>query len=261
MNVKILATAAVASVAALGTAGAADLPTHAPAYKAPPAPVSNWTGCYLAGGGGYGMWTQSSYVTASGVPITASQTNGGEGWFGQGQAGCDYQFTAPILNVGAVIGAFGDYEAGSLKGTSTFPGATGDERETSAWAAGGRVGLLAMPRMLSYVDGGWTWAHFGAVNYSIALPGGGPSGIGLAAQTYNGWFLGSGFEYAVDWLPLPGLFLKTEYRYARYASPDGVSVPLTGPLATASLVALNSQKNIQTISTELVWRFNWSGGR
>ena len=260
MNVKILASAAFATLAALSTASAADIPMSAPAYKAPPpAPASSWSGCYVAGGGGYGMWTQKSFVTETGAAVTASQTNGGEGGFGQGQAGCDYQFTMPIFNMGAVFGVFGDYEAGSLTGTSSFPGVVGNERESSAWAVGGRVGVLVTPRLLSYFDGGWTRARFDAVNYDIAIPGGGASGVGLAAQSYDGWFIGSGVEYAFDWLPWPGLFLKTEYRYSWYGSPNG-GVPLTGFLvAPVAALALNSQKATQTISTELVWRFNWFG--
>ena len=51
--------------------------------------------------------------------------------------------------------------------------------------------------------------------------------VSFAAQTYNGWFIGSGFEYAFDWLPISGLFLKTEFRYSQYGG-NGVSVPLTG---------------------------------
>ena len=50
------------------------------------------------------------------------------------------------------------------------------------------------------------------MNYNFAFAGGGPSGLSLAAQTYNGWFIGSGFEYAFTWLPINGLFLKTEFR-------------------------------------------------
>ena len=88
-----------ATFAALGSASAADLPMPAPVYKAPPPPpVYNWTGCYIAGGGGYGMWTQDSFVTVGGTPVTASQTNGGKGWFGMGQAGCDYEFTLPLFS-------------------------------------------------------------------------------------------------------------------------------------------------------------------
>jgi outer membrane immunogenic protein len=125
MKTKILATAtfvALATLAALGTASAADLPMPAPVYKAPPPPVYNWTGCYVGGGGGYGMWTQDSFVTvtATGQPVFGQLTNGGKGWFGQGQGGCDYQFSLPLFggwSPNVVIGAFGDWEGGSIRGT------------------------------------------------------------------------------------------------------------------------------------------------
>jgi hypothetical protein len=84
----------------------------------------------------------------------------------------------------------------------------------------------------------------------------------LSSQTYNGWFIGSGFEYAFDWLPIPGLFLKTEFRYSQYGN-NGVNVPLTGTIGGVPLAgtgaALNSQKATEFVSTELVWRFNWFG--
>ena len=76
------------------------------------------------------------------------------------------------------------------------------EKESSTWAVGGRAGVLVTPRFLTYFDGGFTQARFDGVNYNFAIAGGGPSGLSLAAQTYNGWFIGSGFEYAFDWLPI-----------------------------------------------------------
>jgi len=261
MKSQIFAAAALITVGILGSANAADLPMPAPAYSPPPAPVYNWTGCYVGGGGGYAMWTQNSFVTFNGTPVTASQSNGGNGWFGQGQVGCDYQFTAPYFGVQTVIGAFSDIEGGSINGSNSFPGIaggfTGSERESSTWAVGGRAGVLVTPRFLTYFDGGFTQARFDGVNYNFAFAGGGPSGLSLAAQTYNGWFIGSGFEYAFTWLPINGLFLKTEYRYSEYGGNNGVSVPITGAPVTG--FALNSQKATQFISTELVWRFNWFG--
>jgi outer membrane immunogenic protein len=265
MKSQIFAAAALIMLGALGSANAADLPMPAPAYKAlpPPPPVYNWTGCYVGGGGGYAMWTQNSFLTVGGTAVTASQSNGGNGWFGQGQVGCDYQFTAPYFGVQTVIGAFGDFEGGSIKGSNSFPGVNGSEKESSTWAVGGRAGVLVTPRFLTYFDGGFTQARFDGVNYNIAIAGGGPAGLSLAAQTYNGWFIGSGFEYGFDWLPIPGLFLKTEYRYSQYGGNNGVSVPLTGSIGGVPVTgaALNSQKATQFISTELVWRFNWFGGR
>jgi hypothetical protein len=85
--------------------------------------------------------------------------------------------------------------------------------------------------------------------------------VSLAAQTYNGWFIGSGFEYAFDWLGMSGLFLKTEFRYSQYGGNNGVSVPITATAAGGGVpitgAALNSQKATEFISTELVYRFNW----
>lgn len=242
-----------------GVANAADLPV---AYKAsPPVQAYNWTGCYVGAGGGYGMWNQDSYVTAAGTTITVPTTNGGSGGFGQGQAGCDYQFAAPIFGTGGVAGLFADYEGGSISGNTDFPGVVGTYKETGVWAVGGRVGLLVTPRILTYFDGGYTQAHFDQANYNLAIPGGGFSGVSLASHTYEGWFVGSGFEYAFDWLPVSGLFLKTEYRYAQYAGSNGDSIPVTGAIAGFPVtgIALQSKLSTQMISTELVWRFNWAG--
>jgi hypothetical protein len=100
------------------------------------------------------------------------------------------------------------------------------------------------------------------VNYSsnvLGVPLGGT--VSLAAQTYNGWFIGSGFEYAFDWLGISGLFIKTEFRYSQYGGNNGVSVPITATAAGGGVpftgAALNSQKATEFISTELVYRFNW----
>jgi outer membrane immunogenic protein len=259
VKVSVLAAATLATIAALATANAADMSMPAPAYRAPPPATYTWTGCYIGGGGGYGWWTQDSFVQEGGVALTAPNTNGGSGWFGQGQGGCDYQFTTPIFNLPAVIGLFGDYAGGDIDGRSSFPpGLVGPERESGTWSVGGRFGVLIAPRILTFFDGGWTQAHFDGVNYNFAYAGGGASGLSLAAQTYNGWFIGSGFEYSFDWLPIHGLFLKTEYRYAQYGG-NGVNVPITGTVLGFPVTGatLNSQKSTELVSTELVWRFNW----
>jgi outer membrane immunogenic protein len=149
MKFRVLTAAALVTIAALGTAGAADLGV-APIYKAlpPPMPVYNWTGCYVGGGGGYAFWQQDSFLTAGGTAITSSQSSGGKGWFGQGQVGCDYQFTAPLFGVQTVIGAFGDFAGGSITGTSNASILSGTEKESSTWAVGGRAGVLVTPRFL-----------------------------------------------------------------------------------------------------------------
>src|SRR5262249_32453416 len=77
---------ALASLAAFsGSALAADLGAR-PYVKAPPpvAPVYNWTGFYVFGGGGGGLWAADQFVqdTATLTPLTINQRQGGSGWFG-----------------------------------------------------------------------------------------------------------------------------------------------------------------------------------
>jgi len=50
--------------------------------------VAYHDGCYIGGGGGYGMWNQDIVEFERGVQDTVKQTGGGRGWFGTVQAGC-----------------------------------------------------------------------------------------------------------------------------------------------------------------------------
>jgi outer membrane immunogenic protein len=65
---------------------------------------------------------------------------------------------------------------------------------------------------------------------------------------------GSGYEYGLGWLP--GLFWKTEYRFASY-DKDRVQLLFNGlPLAGEFV---ESRKYIHTVRSEIVWRFNFGG--
>lgn len=230
---------------------AADLRPKAPPpiVKAPPAPIGyNWTGCYVNGGGGYGLFNQDSFTTNNGGISTSSNvTNGGRGWFGTAGGGCDVQFG------GWVLGAFGDYDFTDLKGDVVIPNsnAVGREKQDSAWAVGGRLGYTLTPTILTYVNGGYTQARFDAINF-VSQGAGVPLDAQIGAATYSGWFVGSGFEYSLGWMP--GLFWKTEYRFAQY---DRESLAILNGAGTPTGGSLESDKTIQTIRSELVWRFNW----
>jgi outer membrane immunogenic protein len=255
MKKLLLSMAVTAGFAS--SAIAADLPVKARPMAPAPVVATNWTGCYVGAGGGYGMWNQDHTVhdniaTAGPAIYVVSQngTAGGRGWFGTVQVGCDYQVSPRW-----VIGAFGDYSFGSLRGDFA-PVATllvGPETLRSSWAAGGRVGYLITPSVLGYVAGGFTQARFGDVNFVNAITGL-PTGLSIGAQTYSGWFLGTGYEYALDFLP--GLFWKTEYRYARYGSKDNY-VFLNG-VRTDDFI--RATKDVHTVRSELVWRFSWGPG-
>jgi outer membrane immunogenic protein len=263
MMTGALITGAMLGALVAGSAVAADLSVKAPILKAMP-PVFTWTGCYLDAGVGYGLWNQDHNVTAAfGATLNVSTTDtssGGRGWVGRFGAGCDYQVSSSW-----VIGAFGDFNWMNLKGTLSTQlvnGAglptQGDETESSAWAIGGRIGYLITPTVLTYVDGGWTQTRFDQINTVSSL--GVATGNAFPAHTYQGWFLGSGFEYAFTWLPINGLFIRSEYRYATYSRDDLTQFSIaTGlPVGNGGLGdVLHSQKQVQTITTSLVWRFNW----
>lgn len=242
---KRLAIAFAALAAITGTAVAADLPVRAPVYKAPaPAPiVRSWTGCYIAAGGGYGMYNQdvSSWVEDGTVTL------GGRGWFGTAGGGCDFQVAGSW-----VIGAFGDFDFSSIKGH--LGNLVDDEKLSWSWSAGGRIGFVALPDLLTYFSGGYTQAHFDQINAADSVCGG--TGCYIQANTYHGWFLGSGYEYRLVSLGMPSLAWKTEYRFADYSTKDLIGCDSTGcdstPLGTA-------HKYVQTIRSQLVWRFDFGG--
>jgi outer membrane immunogenic protein len=252
MKRVLVASLAVAALSA-SSAFAADLPpASAPYYKAPPPPVTySWTGCYLDGGAGYGWSNTDETVSAPGI-TTAKVTDGGRGWLGRVGAGCDYQLGGGLSNW--VIGAFGDYDFENVHGQNDFGslGATGNEKQNDAWAVGGRLGYLVTPRLLTYADGGYTEAHVQGTTFTSVL--GLPGAVSTPSHTYNGWFLGGGTEYALDfsWLPIHGLFWRNEYRYSQFQS---ASLPVTGGVVGETL---NEKKFEQTITSSLVWRFNWA---
>jgi len=140
--------------------------------------------------------------------ITDTVTSGGRGWFGTVQGGCDYQFGLGPYQL--VIGAFGDYDFADIHGRHAFAGLplVADEKLSSQWAVGGRIGWVALPNLMVFFSGGYTEARFDRQNYTNLF--GPPFGIDQGAftdeRTYKGWFLGAGDEYALNFLP--GLFWK-----------------------------------------------------
>lgn len=267
---KLLSAAAFSSLLIAGTLSAARAADMGMPLKAPPAPVSSWTGCYVDGGAGYGLWSQehTTATTFAGVPgTTISQTDGGNGWLGRLGAGCDYQ-VAPRW----VIGVLGDYDFMSLKGsnsplevfglgaggTAPFVPVSAAEKETGAWYVGARIGYLITPSVLTYADAGFTQARFAAQSLTTNL--GAPVGYGFPAQTYNGWFLGGGTETSLaGFLPgLPnGLFLRSEYRFSTYQKTDLSEIAQATGLPDGNVE--HTTPYVQTITTGLVYRFNWAG--
>jgi len=262
MKKLVLALTAVAAFTA--PALAADMAPRTYA-KAAPAPVASWTGCYVAGGFGYGMYNAESRELFPGTGVVENNqgTAGGRGWMGQGQVGCDYQFAGPLGNW--VVGAFGDYTFMDVHGDKI--GApdlltVGNLKQDSAWAIGGRIGYLVNPTFLSYFSAGYTESKFNQVDYlnATSFNGNGPIGssfgTALPGATYKGWFLGSGFEYAIGFIS-PALYLKTEYRFSEFDRKTLSNFSTATGLPTGDRETVKPWS--QSITTSLVYRFNWGG--
>jgi outer membrane immunogenic protein len=241
----------VATVVAMAApALAADM--RAPVMKAPPMPAMSWTGCYLGGGGGYGLWDQRVTSFSANVQTDARVDNGGRGWFGTVGGGCDVQVSSNWL-----VGFFADYDFSDIHGDASVPlsglSYAGSEKMRSAWSVGGRIGYLITPSVLTYFSGGFTEARFGSINLtrtSLTTPA-----FTIGSHTYSGWFLGGGYEYQLNWLP--GWFWKTEYRFSQYETDSLPLVVYGTGAATSPALSIDSAKYVQTIRSELVYRFNW----
>ena len=104
-------------------------------------------------------------------------------------------------------------------------------------------------------DGGCHCLRFGAaVVYGFCHQAADAGELGFA-----GGFVGGGVENSLNIFGIssPGWFMKTEYRAAYYGNKniselaDGTNVPVGTDIAFKPFV--------QTISTSLVYRFNWTG--
>jgi outer membrane immunogenic protein len=143
---------------------------------------------------------------------------------------------------------------GDISTFGTFgPSAVGSQKMDSQWAVGGRAGYLVLPQLLTYVSGGYTQAHWKSTDLSSFF--GGPPFANLPGTTKGGWFIGTGDEYALSFLP--GLFWKTEYRYAEFdrANVDVVNFPAGTLFGTSSTEKFKEH----SVRSELVYRFNWGG--
>ena len=248
MKKLVLALTAVAAFT--GSAVAADL--GARPYTKAPAPVAyapSWTGCYLGAGGGGAMTNNDANIfdPATGAALSGNVTSGARGWFGTVQGGCDYQFN------NWVVGAFADYDFMDVHGdTGVFPGLNGSQKQDWQWAVGARVGYLVLPQLLTYVSGGYTQAHWKST--SLNFFGAAPVAT-LPGTTKGGWFIGTGDEYALSFLP--GLFWKTEYRYSEF---DRATVSVND-IVTGLPLGLSATEKFRehSVRSELVYRFNWAG--
>ena len=253
---KKLVIALTALAAFTGSALAADLAPR-PYAKAPmPMPVApSWTGFYIFGGAGGGIWDADSNARfqTTGVDRTIDQRFGGDGWYGTVGAGYDWQFNGTW-----VAGIFADGQFGSLKGTMTDSvcNCFGNEKLKTSYAGGVRLGYLVAPNVLSYVNAGYSGSEWSSNTYSSVF--GSPAVFTTPSFHRDGVFVGGGVENNLNifGIAAPGWFMKTEYRAAYY---DRITLPETFVAGGATPDSITFKPFVQTVSTSLVYRFNWTG--
>jgi outer membrane immunogenic protein len=245
MSARRLALAfGVLSMASVG-AMAADLPTKAPAYLPPPAPVYQWTGCYvgLNAGGVWGRmddnWTPNPAGFPNATQSARLQANGSgsmdsAGFIGGGQVGCNWQMNQFVL------GAEADIQYTGLDGSrdvSVLVPGVGSGVETyhedfhSKWLATfrGRLGWLLNPTLLVYGTGGLAVANV-ETNDSVLLPSGKNNSVS-DSTTRAGWTVGGGLE----WMFMPQWSIKAEYLYVDLGSFSTTSVNSDPTLVNATI--------------------------
>jgi outer membrane immunogenic protein len=269
LNMKKLVLALSAVAAFSAPALAADMAAKAPMMPAPVAAGPSWTGCYVGAGWGYGMTNNESYLVTDPSLVRASTdlTQGGRGWLATVQGGCDYQFGLGSFGNRFVVGAFVDGDWTNIRGNDTGDqplnvglAAVDTQTLNSQWAVGARAGYLITPQLLTYVSGGYSQANFSGATYRTQgivnnVSAGALTGDHINSQTYNGWFIGTGDEYALSFLP--GLFWKTEYRFTSFDSKDVPVLFNTTGLSNGFRERTHFYE--QSVRSELVYRFNWGG--
>ncbi|MDH4442008.1 MAG: porin family protein [Rhizobium sp.] len=154
-----------------------------------------WTGGYAGVTGGYG-WLDGRFETAGLNPLDGNFDGGSLGAF----AGFNTQFDNNF-----VIGIEGDLEHNwNEENLATLLGTFTGKADWQG-SIRGRLGY-SFGRALVYASAGWAAAHVDAEL----------QGIASTRETYNGYTVGAGVDYAVT----DRIFGRLDYRYNDFRSKD-----------------------------------------
>jgi len=235
--------AAASMVALAEVASAADIPTKAPVYKAPPAASSTWTGWYLGVNAG-GNWGTSETSTSVAPPAVAPAVSAAgaalinalgqpakintSGFVGGLHGGYNYQISQWLVGLEGEFDYF--HSAGSRRASSVGlgPGATVivNSSMSTDW-------LFTLRPRVGWVSNNWLFYGTGGLAvtqlkgaWSFSNPGGVPalSEAAAASSTKAGWALGGGVETM-----LPGRWVVgAEYLYVNFGNISATSFSVTG---------------------------------
>jgi outer membrane immunogenic protein len=258
---KLLGTAALLSLVAVGPVMGADQRVKLPTKAPPKAVAYSWTGCYVGANGGYGQQrSHSNDITiingglGTVVPFPEPSL-GPKGGFAGGQIGCNYQTNQFVWGVeGDIQGS--DIHDGFGPARFTVPGVlTLTDSENLRWFATvrGRLGIAAQDRLLVYVTGG---VAFGKTQYNqFSLDAANNTDTLNGDTSRTGYVVGGGIEWAFSgaWTA------KAEYQYLNFGSIGPLSSLAFTPagIPTGATVNMGSFRNdYQTVRFGLNYRFN-----
>lgn len=215
-----------AIAASAGVAQAADLAVKAPAYKAAPVILSDWSGFYIGGHGGYG-WGDTSIDTLDlprdfrKVQLTGLNASPKGGVFG-GQAGYNWQygqivtgleidFSGADLNDSGNVGTFKYWcYPGTLSRSVKF-----DELATART----RLGYTVLPNLLAYGTAGLAWGH-SELSETASVSHVGSATESAGANSF-GWAAGAGLEYKLfEHVIVRGEYLHYDFGKTTYSLPS-----------------------------------------
>jgi outer membrane immunogenic protein len=218
MKKFLLATAALAALAA--PAMAADMAAKAPVYtKAPPMVAAySWTGCYIGGEGGY-AWGHARETAASGT-LTGTAINSGfslGGGLAGGTIGCNYQMSNIVLGIEDDM-SWTNKKGSAFDQAPFNPGFNGSIKESWIDTLRGRVGFT-WDRALIYATGGGAFGRIGITACNVG------SVVCVSdSATRSGWTVGGGVEWALwdSWT------FKAEYLHVDFGTTTFLSPAPTG---------------------------------
>jgi outer membrane immunogenic protein len=244
---RILVTA-IFSIAAAGSALAADLPQPAPPPQAPAvyvptvAPVYNWGGIYVGVNGGWG-WGSAKWTVGplAAFPAGVSGTTNDDGGLVGGTVGANFQTDAFVFG----IEGDWDYSGMNTGSTQTICNVTGTCQTGNNWlaTARGRIGYAA-DRVLFYGTAG---GAFGSIQTTF-------NGV-QTTTTKAGWTAGAGVEWAFadNWTA------RAEYLYVDLGTQNGSCATATCVAASLSGTSpvpytVNLTENLFRVGVDFKWR-------
>lgn len=265
----IAVAAAIAAFGFVNTASAADMPTKAPAYRAAPVAMYNWTGFYVGGNVGYG-WASNTGAGFTSFTDTAPLfgavgyfAGGGNvlpgvkprGAIGGAQIGYNWQ-TSPMW----VLGLVADLQASGMKDSAIgsvtpvgFVNTTQSNESKITWFGTARAKAgFASNNWLIYGTGGLI---YGGVKTATALncPACGPPQFfaGSTSSTKAGWTIGAGLDYGLT----PNWILGAEYLYFDLGSISTTATLTSGTNVNTTFTS-NSKFRGSIARVSLDYKFN-----